>query len=99
MVLLEPPEHPLDLGHESHVGHAVGLVEDQDLEVGHRQLAPVAQVDQAARGGDDDLDPLPQLGHLAVDVGPPVDRGDPQPHDLGQRGHDLVHLDGQLAGR
>ena len=32
-----------------------------DLDVGHRQLAPVAQVDEPARGGDDDVDALAQL--------------------------------------
>ena len=57
VVALEAAEHPLDLGHEPHVGHPVGLVEHQRLDVGHRQLAPVAQVDQAARGGDDHVHP------------------------------------------
>ena len=49
VVPLEAAQHPLDLGHEAHVGHAVGLVEDQGLDVGHRQLAPVAEVDEPAR--------------------------------------------------
>ena len=36
VVALEAAQHPLDLGHEAHVGHAVGLVEHQRLDVGHR---------------------------------------------------------------
>ena len=71
--LVEPAQHPLDLGHEAHVGHAVGLVEHQRLELGHRDLAAVAQVDQAARRGDDHVDALAELGHLALDVGAAVD--------------------------
>ena len=33
VVRLQPPEHPLDLGHEAHVGHAVGLVDDERLHL------------------------------------------------------------------
>ena len=47
--LLEAAQHPLDLGHEAHVRHAVGLVEHQRLELVDRELAPVAEVDEAAR--------------------------------------------------
>ena len=97
--LVQPAQHPLDLGHESHVGHAVGLVEHQRLERVHRDLAPVAEVDQPARGGDDEVDPLAQLGHLAVDVGAAVDGDGPQPELLGQRGEDVVHLHRELTGR
>ena len=42
-------KHPLDLGHEAHVGHAVGLVEHQDVELVDLELAAVAEVDQSAR--------------------------------------------------
>ena len=99
MGLVEPAQHPLDLGHEAHVGHAVGLVEHQHLELVDRQLAPVAEVDEAPRGGDDDVDPLAELGDLAVDVGAAVDGHGVQPELLGQRGQDVVDLDGQLPRR
>ena len=95
---LETPEHPLDLGHEPHVGHAVGLVEDQGLDVGHRQLAPVAEVDEPAGRGDDHVDPAAELLHLPLDVRPAVDGGDPQPRLLGQWLEDLADLHGQLTG-
>ncbi len=81
----QPAQHPLDLGHEPHVGHTVGLVEHQGLDVGHRQLAPVAEVDEAARGGDDHVHAASQLLDLALDVGPAVDGGDPADRRLGQR--------------
>ena len=44
----DAPQHPLDLGHEAHVGHAVGLVEHQDVEARHVDLAAVAEVDEPA---------------------------------------------------
>ena len=49
--------------------------------------------------GDDHVDALAQLGHLAVDVGAAVDGDGAQPERLGQRRQHVVHLHGQLAGR
>ena len=49
-------EQPLDVGQEAEVEHLVGLVEDERLDVGDVERAAVAQVDQAARGADDDVD-------------------------------------------
>ncbi len=97
--LVEAAQHPLDLRHEAHVGHAVGLVEHERLELVHRDLTPVPEVDQPARGGDDHVDALAQLGHLAVDVGSAVDRDGAESELRGQGGQDVVHLDGELAGR
>jgi hypothetical protein len=51
-------QHPLDLGQEAHVGHAVGLVEDHGLQRGEHELLAVDEVDEPAGGGDDQLDPL-----------------------------------------
>ena len=97
--LVQATEHPLDLGHEAHVGHAVGLVEHQRLELVDGQLAPVTEVDEAARGGDDQVHALAELGHLAVDVGTAVDGDGMQPELLGQRGQHVVHLHGELPRR
>jgi hypothetical protein len=96
--LLDAAQHPVDLGEKAHVGHAVGLVENGHLDVGHRDLAPVGEVDQPSRGGDDDVDALVQLLDLALDVGPAVEDDGPPAHGLGQRLEDLGHLDGQLPG-
>ncbi len=45
-----------DLGQEAQVGHLVGLVEDGDLDVLQGAGAPVDDVAQTARGGDEDVD-------------------------------------------
>jgi hypothetical protein len=97
--VLEAAEHPFDLRHEPHVGHAVGLVEHQRLELVDGELAPVAEVDEAPRGGDDQVHALAELGHLAVDVGTAVDGDGMQPQLLRQRGQDVVHLHSELARR
>ena len=41
---------PLDLRQESHVGHAVGLVDHEDADLVEVELAPLEQVDHAGPG-------------------------------------------------
>ena len=54
---LDVAEDPLDLGQEAHVGHAVGLVEDDaPRRRSSDTLAALDEVDEAARRGDDDVD-------------------------------------------
>ena len=43
----------LDVGDETHVEHAVGLVDDKDLDAVQQQLAAFGEVEQAARRGDE----------------------------------------------
>ena len=99
MGLVQATEYPLDLGHEAHVGHPVGLVEHQRLELVDGQLAPVTEVDEAARGGDNEVHAFAELGHLPVDVSTAVDGDGVEPKFLGQRGQHLVHLHGELPRR
>ena len=96
---LEATEHPLDLGHEAHVGHPVGLVEDEHVELVDAQLAAVAEVDEAARRGDDHLAAMAQLGDLSLDVGAAVHGDDPEADGRRQRGQHVVDLHRQLTGR
>ena len=49
-------QDPLDLRGEPVVGHAVGLVEHDDLDRVEVELVLLQQVDQAQRRGDDDVD-------------------------------------------
>ncbi len=46
----------LHVGPEAHVEHAVGLVEHQDLDVREIAVALVAEVEQTAGRGDEDVD-------------------------------------------
>ena len=54
----------LDIGDEAHVEHAVGLVDDQDLDVGQQDLAALEQIEQAARRGDQHVDAAVELALL-----------------------------------
>ena len=51
---------------EPHVKHRIRFVQDQKLDPLQRQQVLVAQVEQAAGRGHQDVDPLSQLGHLTV---------------------------------
>ena len=39
----------LDVGNEAHVEHAVGFVDDEDLDAGQEQVAAFGEIEQAAR--------------------------------------------------
>jgi hypothetical protein len=49
-------EDLLDVADEAHVEHAVGFVQHQDLDAGEVDGLLGAVVEQAARGGDEDVD-------------------------------------------
>ena len=93
-----PVGDPAHVVHESHVEHAVGLVQDEEFDVVEDQFALLDQVDQAARRGDDEIDAAAQTGdlrarrHAADD-----DHG--AGADVVAVGADvLVDLQGQFAG-
>ena len=89
-------EDALDVGDEAHVQHAVGFVQHQDRDLAqvHRLLA--REVQQAPGRGHQDLDALPQLLDLGVDVDAAVDAVGLEGDVLSVGLHALVDLDGQL---
>lgn len=52
---------------EAHVHHLVGFVEDEDFDIVHAQRALIDQIEQAARGGDENIDALRKVTNLLVD--------------------------------
>jgi hypothetical protein len=92
-------EDLLDVGEEAEVEHLVGLVEHDLGRVRQVEQALVVEVDEAARGADDDLRAGLQLVDLALVRLAAVDRDDARRAVLGEHVHVLVDLDGQLAGR
>ena len=54
----------LDVGNEAHVEHAVGLVDDEDLDAAEHQLAAFEEVEQAAGRGDQHVGAAHDLGFL-----------------------------------
>ena len=61
------PADALDVGDEAHVEHAVGLVDDEDLDAGQQQLAALEMVEQAAGSGDQHVDAARDLGVLVAE--------------------------------
>ena len=91
-------EQALDGGQEAHVGHAVGLVDDDDLDVLEVDVAALDQVLEAAGAGHQDVDALAQRAALAAVADAAVDRHGPALAD-GEQGRELlVDLLGQLTG-
>lgn len=57
----------LDVGNEAHVQHAVGFVDDEQLDAGEQEAAAFGMVEQAARGCDQHVDAARQLGILVAE--------------------------------
>ena len=84
---------------EAHVEHAVGLVEDEGVDLVEQDVALAQHVEQAARGGDQQVDALADALGLRV-VGHAAEDGDDAAAAVGgQRLADLLDLAAQLAGR
>nr|GEU28450.1 hypothetical protein [Tanacetum cinerariifolium] len=89
-----------DVVDETHVQHAVGFVQHQDFQLREVDLARFHVVDQAARGGDQDLRILGQQLHLlrvrhAAQDRDSLDAAQVDAVFVGIAGH----LQGQFAGR
>ena len=92
-------EQALDRGQEAHVGHAVGLVEDDDVDRGEVDDPLGDEVLEAARAGDEDVDAAVELGPLRAVADAAVDRHHATTGRPAQRGQLAADLLGQLAGR
>ena len=57
----------LDVRDEAHVEHAVGLVDDEDLDAVQQQLAALEEVEQAARRRDQHIGAARDLGLLIAE--------------------------------
>ena len=87
-----------DVVDEAHVQHGVGLVQDQKLDPFQRQKSLVAQVEESARGGHQDVHAFAELGHLLVLADASEDQGCPRLDVLGIRFDVVVDLGGQFTG-
>ncbi len=98
-VLGDQVEELAHLRQESHVGHAVGFVDDDDLDAVELDGAALDQVDESARAGDEDVDAAAQLAHLGVVADTAVDRDHAPTAGLGERQEILLDLGGKLTRR
>ena len=68
-------EDAFHIRQEAHVEHAVGLVQDEDFHIVQVGMTLLDVVQQAARAGHQDLDPIAQGGGLGSRAHPAVDGG------------------------
>ena len=66
-------EQPLDLVQEAHVGHPVGFVQDDHVDLVEVHVTLVDQVRQAPRAGDGDVDAVAQCTQLVAEPDTPVE--------------------------
>ena len=93
-------EDALDILLEAHVEHLVGLVEDEEAQVGQIQAALLQVVDDTARCTHDDLCATAQAGQLCTVGGTAVDREDAHATDVAGEGLEGVsRLERELTGR
>lgn len=73
-----------DLGLETHVKHAVSLVENQVLDVLEGDAATLDQVDKTTRSGDEQVTATLDLAELGANVGTTVDDARADPRAVGE---------------
>ena len=92
-------QQPGHLGSEAHVGHPVGLVDDDQLDIAEVALAAVHEVGKAAGRGDGDVDAALEITDLAHHRRTAEERRDPASLFAGVRREDVGHLLRQFPGR
>src|SRR5450830_55459 len=92
-------QHFTDVADETHVEHAVGFVEYQNLHVAQIDSVLLHVVEQAARCGHQDVNALLELADLWVDTDATEDAGRGQRQILAVDAHAFFDLRCQLTGR
>ena len=84
---------------ESHIEHAVRLVENKEFEGAEAGFPATDHIQQSTRGGDDEVCALLQRPNLGPFADAPEDGGHPQGEMSGVGQDVFLYLDHQLAGR
>ena len=89
----------LDVGNEAHVEHAVGFVDDENLDAGQEKAAALGEVEQAAGRGDDHVGAAGDLGLLIAERDAADQEREVQLVIDAVFGEGLLDLGGELARR
>ena len=92
-------DNAANLGLETHVQHAISLIEDEVLDVAQGDAATLNQIDETTRGGNEEIAATLDLAKLGTDVGTTVDDTWSNPRSVGELAGLLVNLGNQLTGR
>ena len=91
-------EHSFQIGYEAHIEKAVCLINNEDVYVPEAELARLVEVQQPARGADDDIRPLLELPLLKVVPNPSVNARDLKVKVSAQELCVRLHLESELPG-
>lgn len=91
-------DNATDLGLETHVKHAVSLVENQVLDVLERDAATLDQVDKTTGGSDKQVTATLDLAELGANVGTTVDDARADPRAVGELAGLVEDLRDKLTG-
>ena len=83
---------------ETHIEHAIRLVQHQHLQLVETHGVLTIEVEQAARCRHQHIDPLAQAHHLRIDLDPAEDHRGAELEVTPISGHAIAHLGGQFAG-
>ena len=92
-------EDAADVADEAHVEHAIGLVEDEDLDRREVDRPLADMIEQATGRGDDEVDPAPERVGLRRKADAAVDRGGADAPVATVDADALLDLERELAGR
>ena len=98
-LLRQQRDDAADVGQETHVEHAVGFVEHEDLDVPQIDVALRRVIEQPARRRDEHVDAAAQLAICGLMLTPPKIDGRLQRHVLAVVAHALLDLRRELARR
>ena len=87
----------LDVGHEAHVEHAIGLVEHQEFHLVETDCLLLHVVEQATGGRDENFDAGAQIPGLRGDVDATEDHRAAQRDELAVAAHAFEDLGGEFA--
>jgi hypothetical protein len=88
-----------NLGFETHVQHAVSLVEDEVTDVGKTDATALDKIDKSARSSTEEITSTLDLAELLVDVCTTVHDGGANPGTVGEFTGLVVNLGDQLTSR
>lgn len=87
-----------NLGLETHIKHAIGLVKDKILDVAEGDATTLYEVDQSAGGSNKKIAPALDLAELRAYIGTTVDNARADPRTVGELAGLIVDLRDQLTG-
>lgn len=92
-------DNSTNLRFETHVQHAISLIEDEILDVGKADAAALNEIDEATRGGGEEVTALLDEAELLIDIGSTIHDSRADPRSIRKFASLLVNLRNEFTGR